>query len=199
MLPYFVLHSPEKVFTLLFTTLTHQHILTHSRVWEWATPPPPGLPEPKKSSKDIQEKKKKETKKRENYFGLWARCLKDEFKKKICNNDCYVASSGLVGEEKCHLSRSSEAETALGRLRRREKTQCRSDTHIPADLRLRGSVVTVMAVLQLRANSHTHEPQSRLLPTAGTFRSASCVCISVKGGAVLSHVTIQHTRITNQQ
>lgn len=34
-----------------------------------------------------------------NYFGLWARCLKDELKKKICN-DCHVASSAPVGQNR---------------------------------------------------------------------------------------------------
>lgn len=46
------------------------------------------------------------------YFGLWARCLSDELKKKICN-DCHVASPALVGEKKSHLSRSTEAGNAV--------------------------------------------------------------------------------------
>lgn len=45
--------------------------------------------------------------------------------------------------------------------------------------------------------SHTQTPQSRLLPTAGTLRRASRVCVS----AVLSHVcvTIRHTQKKKSQ
>lgn len=43
--------------------------------------------------------------------------------------------------------------------------------------------------------SHTQTPQSRLLPTAGTFRWASWVRVSATSAVVLSHagITIQHT------
>lgn len=110
----------------------------------------------KKSPNDIQEKKRKRIV--GHYFGLWARCLNDEFQKKICNN-CHVASSGLVGKKNSHLSRSAEADTTCGELGRRETL---SDTHAHtlANLRLRGSVVVTVAaavLLQLRANTHTHK------------------------------------------
>lgn len=42
------------------------------------------------------ETNRKKTSGKSYYFGFWARCLEDEFKKKICNN-CHVASSELVG------------------------------------------------------------------------------------------------------
>lgn len=81
------------------------------------------------------------------YFGLWARCLSDELKKKICN-DRPVASSG---EKKRHLSRW-EANHMWG-------AQEVGNTH-RADLRLGGSVavavvMTVAVLLQLRANNRT--------------------------------------------
>lgn len=72
------------------------------------------------------------------YFGLWARCLSDELKKKICN-DCHVASPALVGEEK------ESPQQIYGGGKR-----CLAPT--AANLRLGGSAV---ALLQLRANSHT--------------------------------------------
>lgn len=95
------------------------------------------------------------------YFGLWVRCLNDELKKKICN--CQVPSSALVGGKKRHLSRSAEADTTCGEAGRREK-------HTPADLRA--------AAAAEGKHSHTQTPQSRLLPTAGTLRPASCVHFS---------------------
>lgn len=46
-----------------------------------------------------------------------------------------------------------QKQTPRGKLRRRETL---SDTHTPANLRLRGSVVVaVVLLLQLRANTHT--------------------------------------------
>lgn len=87
-------------------------------------------------------------------FGLWAKCLNNELKKKICN-DCHVASSLLVGEKKSHLSSSAEADTTW-KAQEAGNAVRHTHTHTPANLRLRGSVVVaVVLLLQLRANTHT--------------------------------------------
>ncbi|KAG7499837.1 hypothetical protein JOB18_000905 [Solea senegalensis] len=79
----------------------------------------------KRGSNDIQDKKKKR-RIVGNYFGLWATCLNDELKKKICN-DCHVASSGLVGEEK---KKGSPQQICRGR-RHMWGTQEAGNTHRP--------------------------------------------------------------------
>lgn len=98
-------------YKLLSRSDTQTHILTQSRCREWDTPPPPQLQKQKKL-KWHSGKKKKKKEFVGYYFGLWARCLSDELKKKICN-DCHVASPALVGEKKSHLSRSTEAGNAV--------------------------------------------------------------------------------------
>lgn len=101
-------------YKLLSRSDTQTHILTQSRCREWDTPPPPP-PQLQKQKKLKWHSGKKKKKKKEfvgYYFGLWARCLSDELKKKICN-DCHVASPALVGEKKSHLSRSTEAGNAV--------------------------------------------------------------------------------------
>lgn len=101
-------------YKLLSRSDTQTHILTQSRCREWDTPPPPP-PQLQKQKKLKWHSGKKKRKKKEfvgYYFGLWARCLSDELKKKICN-DCHVASPALVGEKKSHLSRSTEAGNAV--------------------------------------------------------------------------------------
>lgn len=104
MLPYFVLQTPVPI----------RHTNTH-----FNTEPVQGVghaaaaataTKAKKAQVAFRKKKKKEFV--GYYFGLWARCLSDELKKKICN-DCHVASPALVGEKKSHLSRSTEAGNAV--------------------------------------------------------------------------------------
>lgn len=104
LLTHFCPAETEKVFKLLYTTLTQIHTFSkRSRVGS-GTRHHHGCKN-KESLNEIQEKKKKKERIVGHYFGLWARCLSDESKKKICN-DCHVSSSGLVGRENAHLSRS---------------------------------------------------------------------------------------------
>lgn len=61
--------------------------------------------------------------------------------------------SDWLEKKKRHLSRSAEADTTCGELRRWGTL---SDTHTPANLRRRGPVtVAAVVLLQLRANTHT--------------------------------------------
>ncbi|TMS17952.1 hypothetical protein E3U43_010278 [Larimichthys crocea] len=83
MLPYFVLlllsrsdRASEKVF---IPTHTHTHTHTSCKGVGCTTTTTVTTATEKERSVGY-------------YFGLWARCLNDELKKKICN-DCHVASS----------------------------------------------------------------------------------------------------------
>lgn len=108
MLPYFVLQTPVPI----RHTNTHFNTEPVQGVGHAATAAATAT---KTKKAQVAFRKKKKRKKKEfvgYYFGLWARCLSDELKKKICN-DCHVASPALVGEKKSHLSRSTEAGNAV--------------------------------------------------------------------------------------
>lgn len=133
------------------------------------------------------------------YFGLRARCLSDEFKKKYATTAMSLPPDWSAGKKKQKNVTSAD----LCVWRAREAGNAVRHTH-RLNLRLGGSVVVTVAVvvlLQLRANSHTlkHRRADSSRPLERSDRP--CVCISAKGGVVLSHagVTIQHTEITNWQ
>lgn len=116
------------------------------------------------------------------YFGLWARCLKDELKKKICN-DCHVASSALVGEKMSAVS--ADAETTCGA----QEADSRHTTSDPED----GGGGDGRT--RTHSNAAEQTPPDRWNVKMCAFQQ--------KGSVVLSHVTTRHTKkkkkITNWQ